>query len=404
MIYGYVKWKVEWWRGNSSNDKVDLSRYVKSITTHRTFKPVNNRCDIALLDVDILYNGSGQFVPNEKDKVFVYAKLVNNAGDRILIEDDIVWNGRFLDYKKDENDSSRLVKLSIVDWGYDVFNVHHTEGYMDGNYRDNEIIKRVIEVATENDDGSFRIDTTNVASLRNDGSPFPFVKYQNITKPAYEIINELSGTEWTNTDDEITNGNFVIKDPMIIDFRGSKAYWYEQPTDTALIIDDETPVVKISYNTANEGSANRLILDCGDDIDTPANNITIIIRDDLAEGDINKETTKVRHQIAGMDNDYDNEYHSLRATAIAEGWSNWKFRLKVQSLAKNYADTWFFLYGRGKSKLIITIPKVSIELGEIIYLSRSRFPAGKYRVTDVTQSIGESSWTTTLKVERTNFN
>jgi len=395
-LYSYVKKRVLWYQNNSANDIVDITDYVKSISTTRTFSPINNRCDIGMIDCDLLYS-NGNFVPQENDKIFVYAKVVTMANDTELDSLDIIWNGKFVDHKRTENSTSIRLTLNVVDWGYDVFNTIHTESYNGAGLRTNEVFKRIVETASELDDGTFKIDTSLVASLRNDGSQFPVIAFSQTSKPSSELMEELSQTLWTNSESEISTNSRVIKYPMIIDFRGNYAIWQEQSLDTTLLIDDYSNV-DISIATANEGSSNRLILDCGDDLN--GNNITIIIRNENSGGTIKKDAQKSRTNLAGRDESYDNSYHSLRLQASSEGWTNTTFRNKVTELAKSYSVVWFDTIGRGKPTIKIVSPKINIELGEIVNIQRKKFQTGLYRVIRITQDIEEDSWTTTLTVEK----
>lgn len=394
-LYGYVKKKVVWWRDNTSTKAVDLTRYTTNISTQKDFEPSNNSCTIRLLDNNLLYE-NGNFLPEENDKVFVWAKIVEKVNDAEFTVADIIWNGKFIDHTRSENQDEKIISLKIGDWGYDVFNRYHGESYLGGTLRTNEIVKRIIEVASENDDRSYNIDTTNIATTRNDASNFPLIEYGSITKPTYEWLNELSTPAWCNSAAEIAAGAEVIVYPMILDFRGNEAHWFEQPLTAQLTIDNSTHVIDIKYSTSNEGSVSFLILDCGEDLN--ANSITYYIRDEEAETKVTKEKFKNQLTLAGKDNDYDNAYHFLRAKAIAEGWTNTEFRDKVKELANSFGESWFRYAGRGKRKITVTLPKVDIELGEVVQINRRKFKNGAYRVVGISQNIG-TTWSTSLNLE-----
>lgn len=394
-LYGYVKKKVLWYRNNSANDIVDITRYVRSITSTRTTAPQNNRCDISILDNDLLYS-SGVFVPQENDKIFIYAKIITDAGDTELNSLDIVWNGKFVDHKRVETNSTRSLTLNIIDWGYDVFNSFHTESYNTAGLKTDEIVKRIVQTAAEQDDGNFSIDTSLVATTRNDSSAFPVIQFSQVNKPISELLTELSLPLWTNSEAETTADARVISLPMILDFRGNYAIWQEQSLNTVLTITDASPY-EVTLNTTNEGSTNRLIVDCGDDLE--GNNITKIIRDEKSSGSVKKDSQKNRVNLAGRNETYDNTYHYLRAQATTEAWTNAFFREKVEELARSYASFWFDSFGRGKPQLKVVAPKIDIELGELINMQKKRFEKGLYRVTRITQDIG-STWSTTLTMEK----
>ncbi len=400
-VYGYVKWKMIWYRNNDPNDAVDLTRHLKSISTTKTFKANNNSAKITLVDNDDIYM-SGQFVPQENDKMYIWAKIVEKTNDRAFTISDIVWNGKFVDHSRSESADERNITFSVIDWGYDVYNRLHNESYINTGLKTDEIMTRVIKTLSENDDGTFKINTDNIATTRNDGSDFPVIRYGPQTTPAYEWFQDLSATQWTNSEAEQVSG-LVIKYPMILDFRGNEAYWFEQPLSTVLTLDDSVdsqPIISYKNSTKNEETSNVLWIMCGEDLN--GNPITRIIRDDSSSGTTQKESFKTVAKLAGVNSTYDNAYHNVREEAITAipAWTNTEFRAKISELALSFSKIWFQSIGRKPDEFTVTLPKVDIELGEIIQNNKSKTMTGKYRVVSVSQSISSSEWNTTLRCEK----
>ncbi len=233
-LYAYVKWKLIWYRNNDAKDQVDLTRYIKNISTNKNFNPVNNLASVDILDNNLLYINN-QFVPQENDKMFIWAKIITSASDSELTTDDIIWNGKFVDHERKESPDERIIKLRISDWGYEVYNRMFTQNFLDGTHKTDEIMTKVIKTLSEEDDGTYRIDTSNVATTRNNGTPFPLISYGPTTSPVYEWFNEVSGIVYTNSPEEALTG-YIVKYPMILDFRGNEAHWFEQPLTEVLEI------------------------------------------------------------------------------------------------------------------------------------------------------------------------
>jgi len=389
-LYTYNKMKVIWYRNNDSNDAVDIGNVV-SIKTNRTLNPSNNKASIELDDNDLLYS-NGVFLPQEGDKIFIYAKEITKANDTTLSNNDIIWNGKFVDYSRNESPDGVKLTLQVLDWGYDVFNVFSQRKFIDLGLTTNEVLELIIHIATENDDRTYNVDTSNIATTRNDGSLFPVIDYANTLKPVYELTDELSQPQWTNAE-----GEDVIKYPMVLDFRGTDVYWYEQPLSTSLVIDNYSDVISISYNTSNEQTATRLILEVGEDLD--GDPVHTYISDNKNSSAVVKESFKSEIKLTGKNNDYDNEYNELRATAIANSWSNQKFRDEARTLAESFAETWFRTVGRKLPTIIVTLPRIDINLGELLSITRKRTPNGLYRAITISDNITSKSWTSTITTE-----
>ncbi|OYT26320.1 MAG: hypothetical protein B6V02_01990 [Thermoprotei archaeon ex4572_64] len=390
---GYIKWKCLIRKGNSI---IDISNYITGIRTSKSFQSTNNSATIEVLDNDILYP-NGVFFPEEDSPVEIYAKLVTSTADAELTLNDNIWTGKYMDFKRSESLDERRLTLKIVDWGFDIFNKFSKTNYFNKGFRTNEVIIDMVKQAVENNDGTglYPLNFVNVASLRNDGTPFPVIEYSEHTKPNSEMIEELGGITWTNT--ELEQNNPIVTLPMIFDIRATSVYWFEQTLNQVLVINNDTVLLNISNSTNNESSSNFLILDCG--LDLNGNPITTFIQNEASTTGTQKESFKKRGKIAGLNDSYDREFHPLKAEAISQGWSNSEFRDKVRELAKSYSDFWFSHVGVEQPNISVSLPRLDIELGETVLVNRKNFINGKYRVIQIGQNIG-SEWSTTLTLEK----
>lgn len=396
-LNSFVKLKVTWDKNNT--ETIDLTRYVKSLSTTVDFQPRNNICNINLIDNDLIYEND-IFLPEEGDTILVYAKIISDNSSTALSSSDIIWTGKFVDHTRTDSPDSSSLKLKVTDFTYDIFNRFWAKNYSGKSKKTNEIIIEICQNMVESDDGdgTYKLDFTNVESTRPNGSAFPVIEPILFNKPVYEWVNELGSTKWTNSETEINSGTLVNTLPMVFNIRGSNVYWYYPDGSTVLTINESTSYHELKQITSNEKAVNYLILECGEDFNGEP--IFFYIYDEYSNSPIQKDAYQKQLKLAGVSNTYDDSYNELRKQSIADGLTNDQFREKVRVLAVSYARYWFREVNKGRPVLSITLPKTDVNLGDRIEMSHKRYENGTYQVKSITHNISATSWTTELKFKK----
>lgn len=392
FLNGYIKVRVLWFGDTGS---VDLTDSFVSVSSNEDFDPNNNSCNLVLFDSDVFYNSLGNFLVQENDRFIIWGKEVVDNSDLEFSDLDIIWDGKFVDFSRSVDSGSRALTLTLMDSGYDFFNRFWSRNYSGLGLRTNEIVLDILSNVGDNPDGSgfSVIDVSNVANVRGDGSGFPVISPTFAGKPVYEWINELSNPDFTNTSSELASDP-VVSDAMVFRFKGDKAYWYE-PSEVALTIDGSIFLDSISYSSNNEESINFLILEAGEDFFGEP--IFTYVNDPSSTSEVQKDRYETQQRISGRNNEYDNQFHLLRRDYDES--SNTEFRREVRDLARSFADTWFRLFGRERKTVSVTLPYVSIELGDFVYINLKRFKKVNYRVVEKSVSLNNNSFFVTLELE-----
>lgn len=386
----YIKKKLVWVKGDSS---IELNTGITRATCRKTKEPVNNRADITLTNFDVLYS-SGTFLPVEGDLMFYYSKEVTSNDEKDFTDDDIVWTGKFIDRTRNLSPDSDTIVLKIGDWSYDVNNRYHNKSYVGLGFTTDEVLIDIIQNKVENDngDGTFKLDFTNVSSTRNDGSSFPVIEPAFAGKPTHEWIDEISSIQNTNTDTEL-NSTLVVEDDMIFDIRGTSVYWYEAGDTPVLEITEETVIHDIKDTTKNEETSNFLILDLGEDFNGEA--IFWYAVDKNATSKLQKDEKAKVQSLAGLSNDYDDAYHTLRKNYTLA--TNSDFVTEVKKKAEIYAQQ---VFKRNKSREItVTLERTYINIGDVVKVNIPKFANELYTVKTITHNDGENEQTTQLTLE-----
>lgn len=392
-LNSYVKTKFVWTKEDGT--EVDLSKYIRSISTNENFDPQNNTCSLELLDNDDIYT-LGSFEMQEGDQVIVYAKVVTSNSDTTFGADDVIWEGFFIDQNRKETPDSKTVELLLVDYNYDLMNRIWGKDYNSLSKTTDEIITDITNslLETESGLGTYKVGTSNIDTTRTDGSAFPTIEPSFNNKPVYEWIQELGQTYWTNSSAEISSGSLVHTKSMIYKIRAGEAYWYYPAASTVLTVDTDTTIVEIKQATGNQGKANFLILECGEDFDGEP--IFTYIYDETSESRIQKDAYEPYLKLAGKDTTYDNTYHSLRKNAIAAGTSSSDFADDVRDLAEAYSVYWFEYVNKGRTEIIVTLPKQDVALGERVEIDLNKYESGEYVIDRISHNISSNAWTTQL--------
>jgi len=391
----YIKEKLVWTpKGSSNSYTID---YIIDYSDNETVSPVNNKATIKVYDVGNILIKNGVFLPKSGDLMVFYSKEVF-TNDTEFSDSDILWTGLFIDHDYNETSSDGAITLQVIDLGFKIFNRFWNRSYVSRGLRTNQIIVDIIENMSEDIDGygEIEIDTSNIATTRNDGTPFPIIEPVFITKPVHEWVTELSSREWTNTPDELL-GEEVIKKPMLFKILGAKAYWIEQPTTSIFTISNTTYVNSMKQSTQEEGEVNYLILDCGEDFDSRP--IKAYLFNEESTSSITKERFESVPKIAGINQSYDNDYHSLRKDYSLT--TNTDFRKAVRKLAESRKAYWFNEFGKGKTQIAVSIPLTDIpEVNSIVTVTRDNFEKGDYRIKTKSNKSNTKSRTTSLQLEK----
>jgi hypothetical protein len=400
VLNAYVKRQITWMKDGTT--LVDLTPYVYGeITTDLNKEPRNNMCSIRLLDNNDVYNPiTREILFQEGDLIIVYAKIIIDNSDTVLSSNDVIWTGKFVDHTRIDSPDERSITIKVTDFAYDIFNRYWAKRYDGMNMRTNEIVQDICENLSETYGGlgTYTLDFTNIQTTRPNGSLFPVIEPNFIMKPVYEWTSELSSTNWTNSEAEITANAQICRKQMVFAIKGTSVYWYYPTGTTILTIDNYTYVSQMKLDTNNEKASNFLIVDCGEDLDGEA--IITYWYNETSNSPVQKDDYQTQYKIAGTNSDYDRAYHPLKAQAISEGWSNNTFRNRVRVLAKSYSDNYFKFMTKGRPIISVTLPKIEAFIGDRVYVSKDKYTAGLYEITSVSHIIGDNEWSTQLKLEK----
>ena len=100
--------------------------------------------------------------------------------------------------------------------------------------------------------------TTDIASLRSDGSPFPTERYTSVYKNAYSALEELSQTDFTG--DNL---------PYIFWFDEDDVFHWQFPNQTVsstVLKYDEDPVTSMKAFKKEAESISMIIFNTGEDL------------------------------------------------------------------------------------------------------------------------------------------
>jgi len=386
----YVKIKGIWYKNNT----LPVTFYgISKITTSENYKPQNNVCTVDIIDPSPFYS-NGTFLPKEGDKIVIYGKIVTDNISTDFTSDDVLWTGKFIDYAYKLSFNKKVLQLRIGDWTYDVFNRFFAKSFIGLGMRTNEIIEYILKTITMNREGlgTTYLDFTNVASTRPDGSPFPIIEPVFINKPVIEWIQELSTPKWTA---DVSDDPPVMVYDMIFKIKDNAVYWYYPTSAVIKVIDSNYLFDEIIEKSSNEGSVNRLILECGEDFNGEP--IYTYIYNISAEADIIKEKYLLIQKIGGINKSYDNAYHLLRQQYDIN--TNTEFRQKVRELAEKYADYWFKHFGQSKLTIKMSIPYQGLQLGDIVTINLPNFTNTTFKVINVSNTFTEKKWSQTLELE-----
>jgi len=393
----YIKKKLVWTKADGT--VVTLSGVINNIATDENFDPNNNVCEVELFDTPDLYV-SGQFAMQEDDSVDVYCKVVTASDDTAYSDStDIIWEGLFVDFTRTESPDSKTITLTLVDYNYHLNNRLWTHNYADEGLKTNEIVQNIVESLMETDTGlgTYKVTTTNIDTTRDDSSVFPVIEPNWSNKPVYEWLNELGSTMWTNSQAEIDSGSPVHTKKMIFKIRGDDAYWNYPSSSVALTIDESTTVNEIKIVTQNEGSANYVIMECGEDFDGEP--IYWYAFDKESTSTIQKDTYEKVLTLAGLDNDYDDQYKEIRAQAIADGLSNDEFKALIRTLAESYATYWFAYINQSQPQIDVTLPlTTTLLIGDIVDVQLTKFLPGTYYINKISHQVTDKTATTQLEL------
>ena len=393
----YIKKKIVWTKRDGT--VVTLYDEVDTIATDENFDPNNNICTINVYDTPDLYS-SGQFAVEEDDSVDVYCKVVTDSDDTAFSDStDIIWEGLFVDYTRSESPDGKTIQLKLVDFNYHLNNRLWTKSYADLGLKTDEVVVDIVESLMETDSGlgTYRVTTTNIDTTRDDSSVFPVIEPNYSNKPVYEWLNELCSTNWTNSQTEIDTGALVHTKKMIFKIRGNNAYWNYPSASVVMTIDEDTTINEIKIATQNESSANFMIIECGEDFDGEP--IYHYAFDKNSSSTIQKDTYEKVLTLAGLNNDYDDQYKEIRAQAISDGLTNAEFIDLIQDLADSYADYWFAYINQSQPQLKVTIPlRTDLLIGDRIECTLTKFYPATYYINKISHSVSDKEAKTQLEL------
>jgi len=165
--------------------------FVEDIRLTLTDEAESNSLEVTLPSNYVIENGESRIKNGEYFTVYATATFFPDT----LTSDYLI--GSFVVTDKEINEDDKIVKYICTDLTYKMLSGLFPRSISESDGQTAlDIVDTVIQVAVQ-DGTTQRNTTTNIQQTRSDGSAFPVIAYSNAYKNNYEVIKELSQTEFT---------------------------------------------------------------------------------------------------------------------------------------------------------------------------------------------------------------
>jgi len=233
-------YKVIWYWKNldkSLRDGVDLTdavdwnlkKGVKARAASFEINLKNNWKDLILTSGD--RTNLIKIQPDDEMKIYADINPITESSAQLIM------TGTVMGFQSKLGGKKRNIKIKCSDKSQIVLS--RVWSKVEPNKTAPAIITDVLkQVAQDQDDGTFGIDTTNVQTTRpitsgGGGDAYPAIDFAKNMKPVYEWIDELSQVEYTNKDSEQSAGGSLVCQRAHVWYldEANNFYWF-YPTDS----------------------------------------------------------------------------------------------------------------------------------------------------------------------------
>lgn len=328
----------------------------------------SDSAEILLPYRNYVLNGDINFTTGES--LAIYMKNDGLLDSENLDSTDLIFTATIEDFERQM--SSGILKLICVNLTYELLSSLFNQNV---TAKPNEIVELVIQNASA--DGVNQVTTsTNIQSLKSDGTDFEDIEYVSAWNSSYDCISELAGTG--NTGDDQT---------YIFWFDADGTFnWIYPPSDVETL--------EISY-----GDGIKDIKHTKDDITT----VAMVIYN--AGPDLNGTDTygfkynNFAENIKGAVKYYPMTDISKLLVASDYSTDNNEFIAEQKRLAEIEADAVINKYSGGVDKTTCTLTGRQINISKLHKVSSPMFPEKELRLIRVVHTFNRNGWSTKLELE-----
>lgn len=374
------------------------------------------------------------FEPNQD--ILLYARYDNDGTGLDLVNDNLVFSGRVVEFEGESNDSTTDLKLKCSDSSYIMLNrifIGEVEGTVD------DIIKYVIDTSNEytaDPNARVRYDGGFIVDERSNGTSFSSELYSSPGKPVYEVLSDLSEPLYTGEPENINYRFFVDKNNQLhwfypsdgaqhILIEGSRTtnertYTHPITGESVEFSDTNThKVINTKLTRAVYDIVNFIIYKAGEDLEgdqimgfafDPTSGIPNT-NDSFRSYEKVTKTLKRIEQVQGNLNKVYGDQYELDGTSGTTSWGvsysnaaeyNTAFVERAERVAQVLAESEFRTTGSPRFKGTIEVQGQGIyQPNDALLFSSDRLGIQNsfMRITDVQHNFQKGGWFTTLSVQ-----
>ena len=186
MGLGIPFYKIEWIDADGTTHNIT---HAISWNSKRALQAKSTMADITLKHPSPDSNNPLFFTSSGELKIAVDDTIKIYLSDSPTTSSDMILSASITEIKETKDETGPVIVLNCVDK-----TVLLLSRAVVGQWTDTapEIIKKIVKFATQGANREFRIDPSDVASTKSDGSAFSSISYSVLYKPAYEAILEVS--------------------------------------------------------------------------------------------------------------------------------------------------------------------------------------------------------------------
>lgn len=366
-------WKVKYTNLYGDSQFLEHIQDVR-ITLNTDAKSNKLEVDMGVIYGDYIQDGEPVFQTGEALTVYAADEPIND-----LNPDHLMGSYDIINFELSPED--RLIKLVAADKTYTLLSKVYIVKDIENTIPN--VVNNAIQVVNEQGDVQNSI-TTEIASVRSDGSGFPSIKYSSNFKSAYDVIAELSQPEYTG--DNL---------PYLFYFDHTNKFYWEYPTtsivDTYNLADDDVVDMKMTRSDAE--AVSYVIYNAGNDLNDAS----------IWDIHIDELTSSARGAVKYVPMvDISKELKLTYASEIAATTiDNDDFIGLAKDRAIGRAQRYMKMSGRGLYKATITLKGVRLGLADLNTVSfpKAGVLSRNLRAKRVVHRMNKTGWQTQLELE-----
>lgn len=375
MASGYKQWLVR--HTSLGATTATTLQNVKGIRVTRTGKAKTNTAELTLDNYNESYVAGGEVWLKSEDTIAIYA-----ANGDVDITNSAHLIGTYTIIDVAFNSESLMLNVTCIDKTYNMLS-----RVWAGDKSDtvNNIINNIVQTVSET--GSSTADvTTTISSTKSDGSAFSTVQYFTTHKSAYDIIGELSQTEYTGDDRA-----------YIFWFDENNHFYWQYPDQTPETTGFEygiSPVIDMKIKKAESETMSMIIYNAGNDKNDSA--VVNFYLDPNAGGSLKN---KIKYQ--PMTDISKRIKRDLEIAGTYSATSNGTFISLLRTAAEARCRSIIQNIGQGLYEAEVKVEGAKYNYGDLYPVSNARqgFPSTNLRINKVQHTFDKKGWITTLTLK-----